>query len=149
VLQIEQNDNEERRGRGLTAVDIVALTFTTIVGLIIPPIAVLVLFMCILEMILNAVKGGAPAIKNDRSIYRRFIRPAVRVMLWGPVAAIIVVLLLFLAVAIKYFALPLIPILLLFLITGGFKSFYGRRIAPRTAPESLTPIDENSGDPSI
>ena len=147
MQQIEQDSNEEKRE--LTAVDFVVLSFTTIVGIVFPSIAVLVLFACILEMILKAVHRSTPPIKNDHSIYRKFIRPIVRFILWGPVAAVATILLVVLAVAIRVYALPVILVVVLWVCISGVKLLLRKDTSPRDSAETLTLTDNNaekSGD---
>lgn len=56
--------------------------------------AVLLLYLFVLRQILKTTGSKAPAIVNDPSLYRRLVRPVSRIIIWGPVAAIVTCVLL-------------------------------------------------------
>jgi hypothetical protein len=103
-MELATKENSDSKA-GLDGVSKAALGFATVVGLLFPPFALLVLFSCVLEMLIRAGRGETPVIENDRDFYRRVVRPIGRFLVWGPVAAFIVILLFGVVFTFGYFVL--------------------------------------------
>ncbi|MBU6455328.1 MAG: hypothetical protein KGS72_26390 [Cyanobacteria bacterium REEB67] len=66
------------------------------------PVAIVALFLCVLEIIVKKCHGNEKKINGDRGLYRRFIRPIGRYIVWAPIALILTVLLCAVALFYQY-----------------------------------------------
>ncbi|MBS1994017.1 MAG: hypothetical protein JSS83_26075 [Cyanobacteria bacterium SZAS LIN-3] len=76
--------NVDSRTRGLMLMEVMAWVQIFATNCI--PLAI---FAVVLTQILKATGSKAPALVNDPSLYRRFVRPVGRIIVWSPGAAII------------------------------------------------------------
>jgi hypothetical protein len=124
---------------GMNGVSIVVFGFVIFsVGVFFPPLALVVLFSCVLRMLIKIRRSEAVVIENDSDPYRLYIRPVARCLVWAPVAALIVFVL-FCAIPILMFALPVaIPLGLIWFAVRGSLSANKKAIALREQNNEIT-----------
>jgi hypothetical protein len=78
------------------------LLFLFILEIVCLPVAIVALFLCVLEILVKKCHGIEKEIRGKKGLYRSFIRPIGRYLAWAPIALILTALLCAVALFYQY-----------------------------------------------